>query len=621
MSAIRTSVKQNVSATRGAAVVTAAALFVAFGAFGSRATVSGQQQTGRDDRSIQTGTIEFVVVTRDGRPVTDLKAEEVTLRISGRARPIKTLQFVRLSEEMRGAPTQTGGVPPPGAGASEIAPPFATNFATSAGSPRSIVLIIEDQSMPVGQEQQLRAALNNFVRDLPARDLVALVTVPQGGIKVGFTDDRERLRRAIADISPISPMLDPTCRTRATLSAVEGAIAQLASTSEQPLTVALLSSALTASSQAEAAPDARTGGTLSSQAGACYLPPDDFVRVGQTIAATHAQLYIIHPDYSPGPALGGIENLRGQTGAPLFHLTSSGDPGLYRMARETSGYYIATYDTEPAERSGRALQASIRTSRSGVELRDRPYVVAGRSASPTEVKTTTVTTSVEMVRSGRQFRELPLRASTTSSRNPDGTVNVVGLFEPIEANVKIMSATAALFNEKGVAMAYWYGEADKMSGWPTAIGLTVQPGNYRLRIGAIASDGRLGLVDDVLVAELYPAGDLQVSGLVLGVSRPEGFSQRMQFTTEATAVAYLELYGGTPGTPMSVIFEVSQTTSGAAIYRGLGALAATTEDNKATATGTIPLWNLPPGDYVVRAIVQAQGQTSGRVIRTLRKVG
>ena len=112
-----------------------------------------------------------------------------------------------------------------------------------------------------------------------------------------------------------------------------------------------------------------------------------------------------------------------------------------------------------------------------------------------------------------------------------------------------------------------------------------------------------------------------MSGLVLGVLRAEGFSPRLQFTTEATAVAYVELYGGKEGTPVNVTFELSQTTSGPAVHRGIGALAATSEEGKVTATGTIPLHNLPPGDYVVRASVQAQGQTAGRVIRTLRKVG
>ena len=39
------------------------------------------------------------------------------------------------------------------------------------------------------------------------------------------------------------------------------------------------------------------------------------------------------------------------------------------------------------------------------------------------------------------------------------------------------------------------------------------------------------------------------------------------------------------------------------------------------ATIAIPIGALPPGDYIVRAIVSLEGQPAGRVSRTLRKVG
>jgi len=39
------------------------------------------------------------------------------------------------------------------------------------------------------------------------------------------------------------------------------------------------------------------------------------------------------------------------------------------------------------------------------------------------------------------------------------------------------------------------------------------------------------------------------------------------------------------------------------------------------ATGAMPIGSLPPGDYVVRGIVRLEDGTTGRVIRTLRKVG
>ena len=161
------------------------------------------QQAGRTSGESQSATMDFVVVGRDGTPVTDLKAAEVTLRIDGRPRPIKSLEFVRYAN----AGLSGTGAPP--------AAPFATN--TVVETPRAILLIVDDESMPIGQEQRLREALNAFIDHIPASDRVAVVTVPHGGIKVDLTSDRDRLRRGIAEISPMTPVQDPACQARSML--------------------------------------------------------------------------------------------------------------------------------------------------------------------------------------------------------------------------------------------------------------------------------------------------------------------------------------------------------------------------------------------------------------------
>jgi len=231
---------------------------------------------------------------------------------------------------------------------------------------------------------------------------------------------------------------------------------------------------------------------------------------------------------------------------------------------------------------------------------------------------TKVMTPFEMVRSGRSFRELPLRATTSVRRNPNGTLTVIGLFEPVDSAAKIMTAFAALFDENSRSPAYWNAQADTLTGRPTAFGLTVPPGTYRLRIAAIDSFGRLGLIDDQIVAELGQAGPVQVSGMMLGQSLPSGFAPYLAFTKQKTAVAYLELYGGTAGAEISVSFELASTTNGPASFKINGVPTATKEEGKYTVTGTIPVWALDPGDYVVRAIITVTG-TTGRVIRTLHK--
>jgi len=568
-------------------------------------------QQGRDDRPGQVASVDFVVVTREGQPVTDLKASELTLRVGNKNRPIRTLQYIRMAADMAGAvSTRVTPLDP-------LPPAFTTNMVTVGDLPRMIVLVVDDESMPIGQEEKLRIALRNFVRDLPPKDNVALVTVPHGGLMVGFTTDRELLRKEIANISPITPMQPAICRTRATLQTLENTVGILARTSQQPVIVGFMSASLMGMSRMEQAPQPNRG-SLSPQGGVCYLTGDDFARVGAALAAHRAQLYILNPDFSQDPVLEGIENLRGQTGAPLFHLQSSGEPGLSRMARETSGYYVVTFDTDPEERNGKAQPATIRTTRRDVEVRSRPYVVVGRP-SGLPASATTVTTAFDMVRNGRQYRDLPLRATTASFRNADGRVNVAGWFEPMDPSIKIMTAAAALIDENGRGVAFWQGEAEQMTKWPAAVSLPVPPGTYRLRIAAIDSNGRLGLVDDRMVAEIRRAGPLQVSDLMLGVSPGGGFAARLEFTNEESATAFLELYGASEGAAVGAVFEVARTENGPAVQTIKGAFAPTPEDGKFAVTATIPLSGLAPGSYVVRAIVGAAGQPAVRVIRTLVK--
>jgi hypothetical protein len=149
--------------------------------------------------------------------------------------------------------------------------------------------------------------------------------------------------------------------------------------------------------------------------------------------------------------------------------------------------------------------------------------------------------------------------------------------------------------------------------------MTVDPGTYRMRVAAIDSNGRLGTVDDEIVVELRPAGPLQLSGLVLGLSREGRFTPRLQFSREATALAYVEIYGATPGMPLGIYFELI-TADGKSSFTTRGVVEASEDEKKFMATATIPIGALPPGEYVVRATVGAKDQPVGQVVRTLRKV-
>ena len=588
----------------------AALAFVAI-AVPSAAPVSQQAPRGVAGEP-QPVSVDFVAVTREGKPADDLKAADLALRIDGKARPIKALEFVRFAGTA--------------ANATPIVPAFVTNAAPEAV--RSFVLIVDDESVPIGQEHKLREAMTRWTTELPAQDRVALVTVPNGGVKVDLTTDRERLRKGIADITPLTPVVNPACQARSTLVTLRNTFDAFGRVSSQPIIAVFFSATMVGASGMEraATPSAQTGaGGLSIAGGACNLNYEDFKAVGQVAAEARVITYVMHPDFNPMPATAGIENLRSVTGAPLLHLSgTAGVPGLTKLAQEMGGYYRLTFETETGERlGGIAHQMDLKTvARKDVDIRARPQVMLtpSRPVVP-DTGVTSFSNAFDLVRSGRSFRDLPLRATSSLARGSDDSINVITLFDTPDPAAKLTSAAAALFDVEGRGVAYWKGEPGDLTGGLSVVGMMVPKGRYRLRIGAIDAAGRYGVIDDTLMVELTPAGPLTMGGLSLGVSRSGGFQPRLQFSSEQSALAHLELYGGVAGTPVGAVFEVSESTDGPAMFRVPGAISPTSDEDRFSVTGAIPVAMLPPGNYVIRAIVGVQGKASGRVLRTLHKIG
>lgn len=586
----------------------AALLFVAF--VTPFAVLDAQQGTRGAAGEPQQITVDFTAVTRDGKPAVDLKAADLALRINSRARPIKSLEFVRFAG---------------GAASSELVPAFITNATPAAV--RNFVLIVDDESVPIGQEHKLREAMSRWTQELPATDRVALVTVPNGGVKVDLTTDRDRLRKGIAEITPLTPVVDAACRARSTLVTLRNTFETFGRVTGQPFIAVFFSATMVGASEMEraATPSAQTGrGGLSIAGGACAVHYEDFKDVGRQASESHVITYVMHPDFNPAPATAGIENFRSVTGAPLLHLSgTAGVPGLTKLAQEMTGYYRLTFDTEAGDRLGIVQPIDLKPlTRRDIDLRVRPQVMLSpvRAAAP-DTTVATFSNAFELVRSGRSFHDLPLRATSSLARAKDNSVNVITVFDTSDPAAKLTSAAAALFDAEGRGVAYWTSKPEDLKGPLAVVGMMVPKGRYRLRIAAIDTSGRYGVIDDTVMAELIQAGSLTMSGLSLGISRSAGFQPRLQFSTEASALAHLELYGGVAGTPVGAVFEVSETTDGAPLFRVPGAISPTSDEDRFTVTGAIPVGMLPPGSYVIRAIVGVQGQASGRVLRTLHKIG
>jgi VWFA-related protein len=248
-------------------------------------------QTPQFRAGVEVVAVDFMAVAADGQPVADLKPEEVTIRVDGRPRKIRTLEFIKFSE--------AGAV---GAPAPTVAPPFGTNLVTDTG--RDILVVVDNDSFRPGREKPLREAVDRFLNHLTGRDRVGVITMPYGGMLTDLTTDYARVRKALADVGGQAPSgetgSDAACRSRRTLQALAGLLEQFTGR-ETPITIVFVSSGLMG-------PRRDSGPTFAP--GMCEIRTDEFQRVGRATAVSRAQMFLLRPEItaaarrrtSPAPA-------------------------------------------------------------------------------------------------------------------------------------------------------------------------------------------------------------------------------------------------------------------------------------------------------------------------------
>lgn len=146
-------------------------------------------QEPQDVVRISTNLVQVdVVVTKDGKPVTDLKAEDFEIREDGRRQPITNFAFLSVrslsSDRTQGTSSTTGTPVRP----HEIR--------------RTLAIVVDDLGMSFQSMANLRQYLQKFVNEqLGPNDLVAIIrTGGEVGVLQQFTTDRRMLASAVADL-------------------------------------------------------------------------------------------------------------------------------------------------------------------------------------------------------------------------------------------------------------------------------------------------------------------------------------------------------------------------------------------------------------------------------------
>ena len=156
-------------------------------------TSSAQQTSFKS--SAELVSIDVMATDAQGLPVSDLTANDFTLKVDGKVRALQSVQFVRLADPNRTAPAASSG---PAARPA----PFATNTDPKG---RTFIFAIDQDQIHAGNEKPAIDAALRLLDRLPAEDRVAVVTLPRGRIEADLSTDRAATRAALSRISGHAP--------------------------------------------------------------------------------------------------------------------------------------------------------------------------------------------------------------------------------------------------------------------------------------------------------------------------------------------------------------------------------------------------------------------------------
>lgn len=576
----------------------------------SAAAVTADQSGVTPRASAGPVAIEFFASGPDG-VISNLRADELSLKVDGRDREIRSLRFISL-------PSSDPSAPP----SLPMDVPFGSNMAETGG--RWVSIVVDQESIRAGGERNAMAAAVRFVNALGPRDQVAYFVAPQGGVRIEFTTEHEKvetaLRRFVGSALRHEAEQDRSCRSRNVLNAVRSVLEGMAQL-EGPKLVVVISSGLL---------NPRRDAPANRAPGPCEIRLDDFQSVGAAAARAGTHVTVVQPDdvtvdASTDQTLGrfasaaadreGLESLAGATEGEFVRIAGADDNSLRRLAAMTSGYYIATFEPEDAERTGATRRVQLSVRRESVQLRARRAMViariADREAAPKPAD--------EMLRDGVLYRALPLRLTAYTSLGAGDKVNVVAALDPAEPHVTLTSAVFGLIDQRGKLVGKWTAGSGQLRTSPIVSAGEVGPGQYRLRAVAIDATGRRGSVEYEVRAGLQDAGPLRLSDVVLGTMSDSRFLPKLLFGSEQSVVVMLDAYGA-PAIADSVSARLELTTDGHTPIRdSVAGKVALVADDRRMITGALPIASLAPGDYIVRVIVSIAGRPVGEATRILRK--
>lgn len=506
---------------------------------------AGPQQAPRPFKSgTEVVAIEVAVVDAEGNPVPDLAAADFEVTVAGRRRTIQSIQFIRTEPaSVTRLPREDG---------------MSTNQLPTSG--RLLLLVVDEANLRTGGSVPVIRAAEALLDRLSPGDFVGVTRIPDGG-GVEFTHDRARVTDALRQIKGRPPR---PRRSRVTVHLSEAAdfedtqrmqwpaalrrecgepnsfgyglcLAAMQTEAHEILREEELKLATftgTIRRLIETAGAAKTPVTMIVISESLFVGRDTGALTGLASAAAFARVSInvIRPlrsvfdlssqGYSSDPAADndlsrlGLERLAAELRGGFYEISSTGAAVFDRISRELSGYYLLGIESTADDRGARARPLRVSVVRPGVTVRSRAAFALPPPVAPPANPTEQLR---ELLRAPAPAAGLP---ATLTSHVISGAGDRVRLL--IAAEIGDAIERDATYH---VALLVLGPTGDQIVSTAGTLRLTrsrqtspspalfttsveVAPGEYAIRLAAVAADGRAGSVHHIARSALrkWPAG-------------------------------------------------------------------------------------------------------------------
>jgi VWFA-related protein len=631
------------------------------------AALQAQQQPQRPvfETKAELVLIDVNVVDRQSTPVTTLTPDDFQLEVNGQPRPIASIQFISTT------PTNATPSTPRESAAS-------SNETETTG--RLLLFVVDEGSLRVGSSRSLLRTAQTLFERLAPGDMVGLARIPTGVGGVEFTADRQRIVDALMRITgagsgrvgmssvTISEAWanennDPSTFQQAIDRECQGDIGPGLEACQSQVEADARALVLEASARARATLQSmeallRNLVQLKTPVNIVMISEGMFVardrqsmaEIGRRAAEARATIHIIRPGQSffdiedrrlpsvnsrffdDGLMSEGLEQVAAQTRGSMTTVTGNGAAAFDRLGRELSGYYLIGFEPTEADRTGKERRIKIEVRPRGLTVRARPtFVIRNAAAETTVDPALTPQQQVgEVLRNPLPVRGLPMRVATyTAADTGTPKVRVVIAAEvgapattPAEwpIGIIILDKNDKIVVNRGglstLAPASAKGESPRL----VLTSVSLDPGEYTLRLAAVDESGRGGSVHHSINARLTRmGGGLSVSDLMLVPQPPTaGELPRPRPSTvidHETVSAMLELTGSDQSLldRTRVTLQIADAENGNALVN-VAARQVPRGTVRAFAA-TMRLGVLPAGEYVARALINVPGHPEVRLTR------